>query len=101
MPDKARKPTVREHYQELKTKRRQLESQRERIAGKIEEQKKERARKIKRLKELGVKNPEDEDKLKKHISRESKALLAEIKRNIKEVDDGIARLTEADGGSTV
>lgn len=97
MPGKAGKPTVRDFYQELKTKRAQLVAQRERLAGKVEQQKKERARRIKRLKELGVKNPENEAKLKKHISEESKALLKDIKQKIKEIDDGIARLSDEDG----
>jgi uncharacterized membrane-anchored protein YhcB (DUF1043 family) len=96
MSGKAGKPTVRDHYRTLKEKVNVLKAKRERVAGKIEEQKKERAKRIKRLGELGVKNPDDEASIKKHMANKSKELLKAIKKTTKEVDDGIAKLDGAE-----
>jgi hypothetical protein len=92
----ARKPTVREHYRALKDKVNLLKSKRDRVAGKIEEKKKERDKRVARLKELGVNNPDSEAAIKKHMADKSKELLKAIKKATKEVEDGIAKLDGAE-----
>lgn len=84
--------SVREVYEDLTSKAEQLKSLRDERFGQLEEKKKQRADVVADLKELGVKNPDDLESVKEHVSELGKKLVKVMRNRIGEIDNAIEQI---------
>lgn len=84
--------TIKDKFDELTEKVNELNNACAELDGQKKALAKERDSCYEELRELGIKDPEDTDKLRKHIAIRKKKLGKAIDKKISEVEDGLNKL---------
>lgn len=92
------KPTVTltEAYEELSKKVRDLRQRSSVIAGKVEQLTKQREAQLKRLREWGMKKPEDAEARREFLAKRKRDLKKLIDKKVEEINEELDRLEQVE-----